>query len=76
MCYSKIRSKNLGEKKKIKKISSGTAFDEEIPQEEQQPGPLRQCNNLVESLNDESIDEKEDDRTTFKFCKIPLDRTN
>ena len=76
MCYSKIRSKNLGEKKKIKKISSGTAFDEEIPQEEQQPGPLRQCNNLVESLNDESIDEKEDDRTTFKICKIPLDRTN
>ena len=76
MCYSKIRSKNLGEKKKITKISSGTAFDEEIPQEEQQPGPLRQCNNLVESLNDESIDEKEDDRTTFKICKIPLDRTN
>ena len=54
-----------------KKIPSGTAVNEEILQEEQQPGPSRQCNNLAESSNDESRDEKEVDRTTCKMCKIP-----
>ena len=54
-----------------KKIQSGTVFNEEIPKEEQQPGPSRQWNNLGESCNDESSNEKEDGGTACKICKIP-----
>ena len=43
-----------------------------MPQQEQHPGPLRQCNNLAESSSDESSVEEEDDGTsTCKICKIP-----
>ena len=49
-------------------------FNEEMPQEKQQPGPSRQCNNLAESSNDESSTEEEndeeDDGTTCNVCKI------
>ena len=45
--------------------------NEEIPQEEQQPGPSLQCNNLTDSSNDESSDEEEDDGTTAKFPRSP-----
>ena len=45
--------------------------NEEIPQEEQQTGTSRQCNNLAESSNDESSEDEEDDGTTCKICKIP-----
>ena len=48
----------------------GTVVNEEIPQEERQPGPLRQRNNLAESSNDESSDDK-GDGTIRKICKIP-----
>ena len=41
-----------------------------MSQEEQQPGPLRQHNNLAESSNDESGNE-EDDNTTCKTSKSP-----
>ena len=44
--------------------------NEEIPQEEQQPVPSRECNNLPESLKDESSDEKEHNGTTSKIFKI------
>ena len=44
---------------------------EEKHQEEQQTGPSRQCDNLTESSNDESSDEKENDVTICKTCKIP-----
>ena len=50
---------------------SGTAIDEEILQEEQQPGPSCKCKKFAESSNDESSDEEEDDGTTCKICKIP-----
>ena len=53
-----------------KKIPSGTVVNEEIPQEEQQLGPSRQCNNLAESSYVENSDE-EDDGTNCKICKIP-----
>ena len=47
-----------------------TIPQEEIPQEEQQPDPARQCNNVAEWLNGESSDEEEDDGTTCKIFKI------
>ena len=37
-----------------RKIPSDTVVNEEIPQEEQQPGPSQQYNNLAKSSNDES----------------------
>ena len=45
------------------------AVNKETPQEEQHPGPSRQCNNLAESSNGESSDEEDDG--TCKICKIP-----
>ena len=42
----------IKEGEKGKKIPSGTAVNEEIPQQEQQLGPLQQCNNLFDSLHD------------------------
>ena len=42
-----------------------------MPQEQQQQGSSRQCNNLAASSNDESNGEGEDDGTTCKICKIP-----
>ena len=42
-----------------------------LTQEEQQPNPSRQQNNLSESLNDESSDEEENDGTICKIFKIP-----
>ena len=45
--------------------------NEEMSQEEQQPGLSPQSNNLDESLNDESDGEEEDDGTNYKFYKIP-----
>ena len=51
-------------------MPSGTAVNEEIPQEKQEPDPSRQCNNLAESSNDDSSDEEDDD-TPCKICKIP-----
>ena len=36
-----------------------------------EPGLSRKCNNLAESSNNENSDEKEDDGTTCKYCKIP-----
>ena len=36
-----------------RKIPSDTVVNEEIPQEEQQPGPSQQYNNLAKSSNDE-----------------------
>ena len=50
-------------------MPSDTVFNEDLPQVEEQPGPLWQCNDLAESLNDESSDE-EDDGNTCKICKI------
>ena len=47
--------------------------NEEIPQEEQQPGTSRKCNNLTESSNDESSD-KED--CNLQNLQDPLDRTD
>ena len=41
-----------------KKIPSSTVVNKKIPQEEQLPDPLWQCNNLAESSNDESSDEE------------------
>ena len=49
---------------------SGAVFSEGTPQEEHQPGPSRQSNNLVEPSNDESSDEEEHDGTTCKFCEF------
>ena len=46
---------------------SGTAVNEKIPQQEQQPGPS-QSNDLAGSSIDESSDEE--DGTTCKICKI------
>ena len=43
--------------------------NDEIPQDEQQ-GRSQQCNNLAESLNDESRDQ-ENCETTCKICKTP-----
>ena len=59
----------MGGRGERRKIPSGTIVNEEIPPEEQQPGPSRECNNLAKSSNDESSDE-EDDNTTCKTCKI------
>ena len=53
-----------------KNISTGTIVDEKIPQEEKQPDPWQQCNNLAESSNNESSDEEEDDGTTCKISNI------
>ena len=58
------RAEKVGGRRRGKKILSGTAVNEEIPQEEQQPGPLRQCNNLAKSSNDETTDEEEEDFST------------
>ena len=44
--------------------------NDEIPEEEEQLGPSQQYNNLAESLNDESSDEKNCE-TTCKVCKTP-----
>ena len=57
-------NETLIKRRRRKKILSGTAVNEEILPEEQQPSPSRQCNNLAESSNDESRDEKEVDGTT------------
>ena len=46
------------------------AVNEQIPQEGQQSGLSRQCNNLVKSSNIKSSDEEEDDGTTCKICKV------
>ena len=59
-----------GKRGRGKKISSGNVVNEETPQEEKQPDPWQQCNNLAESLNNESSDEEEDDVTTCKIFKI------
>ena len=69
ICYSKTGPKNWGKKRKKKEYT--TVINEEIPQEEQQPGPSWQCNNLAESLNDETSDKEKDDGATCKICKIP-----
>ena len=45
-------------KRRGKKIPSGTVVNKELPHEEQQPGPMRQCNNLSESSNDESSERR------------------
>ena len=42
----------IEEGEKGKKIPSGTVVNEEISQQEQQLGPLQQCNNLVDRLHD------------------------
>ena len=47
-----------------RKISSGTIFNAQIPQEEQQSGPLWQCNNLSEF-------KEVDDGNTRKIWIIP-----
>ena len=60
--------KKLGRNRKEE--PSGTVVNEKIPQEDQQPGPSQQCNNLAKSSNGESSNE-EDDGTTFIICKIP-----
>ena len=39
--------KKLGRNRKEE--PSGTVVNEEIPQEDQQPGPSQQCNNLAKS---------------------------
>ena len=61
----------MEERERGKKILSGTVLNEEIPQEEQHPGPSKQHNNMAESSNDESSDKEEDDGTTCKIYKIP-----
>ena len=64
------RTEKVGERKKKKNTisyncqlrnTSGTAAARSI----------RQCNNVAESLNDESSDEEGDDYTTCVICKIP-----
>ena len=50
--------------------------NEEIPQEGQQPGSSRQCNNLTESSNDEGSEKEEDDGTICTNLQDPLDRTD
>ena len=63
-------AKELGKRGRGKKTPSGTVINEEIPQEEEQPGLLWQCNKLAKSSNDESSDDEEDHGTTFMICKI------
>ena len=53
-----------------KEDPSCMVVNEEIPQEEQQPGPSWQCKNLAELSNDESSVEEEGDGTTCSICKI------
>ena len=53
-----------------KKIPSGMVVNKEIPQEEEQQGPSRQCNDWPETSNYESNDEEGVD-TNCKICKIP-----
>ena len=48
------RAEKVEGKRKWKKLPSGTVVIEKIPQEEQQPGLSRECNNLAESSYDES----------------------
>ena len=58
-------------------MPSETVVNEEIAQDEQQPGPSRQGNNLVELSDDESSDEKKE---RWWFClqnlQYPLDGTD
>ena len=65
------RAEKDGGRGRGKKIVSGTVDNEEIPQEEQQRGPLQQFYKFSESLNDESSDEEGNYCTTCKICKIP-----
>ena len=60
-----------GKRGREKKIPSGAVVSEETPQEEQQPGPSWQINNLAEPSNDESSDEEEHNGTNCKICNIP-----
>ena len=63
------RKEKRGKRERENTIPSGTVFNEEITQEELgRTFPLRQCNNLAETSNDESSDEKYDH--TCKICKI------
>ena len=66
------RAKKFGGKRgRGKKIPSGTAVNDEIPQEKQQPGPSRIRNNLDKSSNGESSNEEESGGTTCRICQIP-----
>ena len=57
---AKCGRKNWEERERGKMIPSGMVVNELIPQEEEEPRPSRQCNDLAESLN----------------CKIPWIRTD
>ena len=70
---NKVEKVGRGGQEEKKKIPSSKVVNEEIPQEGQQPGSFRQCNNLTESSNDEGSDE--DDGTTCTNLQDPLDRT-
>ena len=71
-CLQKNRTEKVKEKRGMgKNISTGTIVDEKIPQEEKQPDPSQQCNNLPESSNEDSSDEEKNDGTTCKIFKIP-----
>ena len=65
------RSYCYSDKDTIKKIPSGTVVNEEMLQEEQQPGPSLQCNNLAKSSNDESSNEEKDGLLPAKFARSP-----
>ena len=63
------RAKKFGGKRgRGKKIPSGTAVNDEIPQEKQQPGPSLIRNNLDKSSNGESSNEEESGGTTCRIC--------
>ena len=64
------RAEKIGGRGRGKKIPSGTVVTKEIPQEEQLPCTLQECNNMAESSKDES-NEEGDDGTTCKTCEIP-----
>lgn len=49
----------------------GKVINEEISQKEQQPVPSYQCNNLSETLNDESSAEEQDGGTSCKIKRSP-----
>ena len=57
-----MKMRGKGNKKLLGKV-----INEEISQKEQQPVPSYQCNNLSETLSDESSAEEQDDGTS---CKI------
>ena len=42
------KADKVGGRGRGKKMPSGTLVNEEMPQEEQPPGPSWQCNNLIE----------------------------